>query len=330
MLSGPELSRIIEQFEDQFLSSPEPDNPKNSQNHEAGRAAQKTFHAQVNNLCEVVRRTGNPFLDDFPELITIDSRDCADVCVVESITKVYQLGNQQYQKYCTEVIETRSKSIHDTIKKNSLPLFRKNLKKETSKQGKKIAVLKSNLNLFAQLYVALQNRDGDMREFFSHEVQCFPPAISEYGNLRLPTAKSDLLKCLPQRNQDLDGTPNHYDCKVLDGAVIVHCLPTVQATTFDEYADKVFIPYLQQQLQASKRVDVVWDTYVVGSLKEATREKRGTGIRRKVAGQTKLPKQWMSFLRDPDNKTELFSFLTTKVAGFQWPLDRSVYITSGT
>ena len=74
-------------------------------------------------------------------------------------------------------------------------------------------------------------------------------------------------------------------------------------------------------------MDVVWDTYVVGSLKEATREKRGKGIRRKVAGQTKLPKQWMSFLRDPDNKTELFS---TKVAGFQWPLDRSVYITSGT
>jgi hypothetical protein len=77
-------------------------------------------------------------------------------------------------------------------------------------------------------------------------------------------------------------------------------------------------------------VDVVWDTYVVGSLKEATREKRGSGIRRKVAGQTKLPKQWMSSLRDPDNKTELFSFLATKVAGFQWPLDRSVYITSGT
>jgi hypothetical protein len=121
---------------------------------------QKTFHAQVNNLCDVVRRTGNPFFDDFPELITIDSRDCADVCVVESIMKVYQLGNQQYQKYCTEVIETRSKSMDDTIKKNSLPLFRKNLKKETSKQGKKIAVLKSNLNLFAQLYVALQNREG--------------------------------------------------------------------------------------------------------------------------------------------------------------------------
>ena len=75
-----------------------------------------------------------------------------------------------------------ARSIHNPIKKNNLFLFSKNHKKEASKQGKKIAVLQSNLNLFAQLYVALQSRDGDMREFFSHEVQSFPPALSEFGN----------------------------------------------------------------------------------------------------------------------------------------------------
>jgi hypothetical protein len=230
MLSGPELSRVIQQFEDRFLSGPDPGNPKNSENHEAGRAAQKTFHRQVKNLCEVVRRTGNPFLDDFPELVTLDSRaDCADVSVVELVEKIDRLDEEQYQKYRTDVIENRSRPIHDTIKKYNLPLFRKNLKKETSKQGKKIAVLKSKLNLFAQLYVALQNRDGDMREFFSHEVQSFPPAVSEFGNLRLPNANSDLLKCLRQRNHDQGESPTQFGCKVLDGAVIVHSLPTIKA-----------------------------------------------------------------------------------------------------
>lgn len=329
MLSGPELSRIIHHFEDQFLASQDPDNPKNFQNHEAGRAAQKTFHRQVKNLCDVLRRTGNPFLDDFPELVTLDSRDCADISVVESVEKLDKLGKEQYQKYVKDVIKDRSSSIHNPIKKNNLPLFRKNHKKATSKQGKKIAVLQSNLNLFAQLYVALQNREGDMREFFSHEVQSFPPALSEFGNLRLPSAKSDLLKCLQPNSYGHTDSPTQFDCKVLDGAVIVHCLPTVEASTFDEYAEKVFIPHLQQQLHQSKRVDVVWDTYVPDSLKDATREKRGQGVRRKVAGQTKLPKNWMMFLRDPDNKSELFSFLTSKVAQFQWPNDRALYITSG-
>ena len=168
-----------------------------------------------------------------------------------------------------------------------------------------------------------------MREFFSHEVQSFPPALSEFGTLRVPSAKSDLLKCLqPNSNCNTD-PPAQIDCKVLDGAVIVHRLPTVEASTFDQYAEKVFIPPLPQQLHQSKRVDVVWDTYVRDSLKDATREKRGQGVRRKVAGQTKLPKNWMMFLRDPDNHSELFSFLTSKVAQFQWLPDRTLYITSG-
>ena len=179
----------------------------------------------------------------------------------------------QYQKYVKDVIKDRSSSIHNPIKKNNLPLFRKNHKKATSKQGKKIAVLQSNLNLFAQLYVALQNREGDMREFFSHKVQSFPPALSEFGNLRLPSAKSDLLKCLQPNSYGHTDSPTQFDCKVLDGAVIVHCLPTVEASTFGKYAEKVFIPHLQQQLHQSKRVDVVRDTYVPDSLKDATREK---------------------------------------------------------
>ena len=76
--------------------------------------------------------------------------------------------------------------------------------------------------------------------------------------------------------------PSTYDCIVLDGAVIVHLLPTAEVSTFQEYADKVFIPYLSQQLQHATRVDVVWDRYLPDSLKESTREKRGKGVRRKV------------------------------------------------
>ena len=39
--------------------------------------------------------------------------------------------------------------------------------------------------------------------------------------------------------------------------------------------------------------------YISDSLKESTREKRGTGIHSKVSGQTKIPGNWMDFLRDP-------------------------------
>ena len=73
-----------------------------------------------------------------------------------------------------------------------------------------------------------------------------------------------------------------YDCKVLDDAIIVHCLPTSGTVIFDDYAEKVFIPYLRMQLETSMRLDIEWDTYIPDSLKESTQEKRGKGVRRKV------------------------------------------------
>ena len=105
------------------------------------------------------------------------------------------------------------------------------------------------------------------------------------------------------------GSPSTYDCIILDGAATVHTLSTAGAKTFIEYANKIFIPYLSKQLRVANRLDVVWDSYFPDSLKESTRDKRGKGVRRKVSALTKLPTNWMDFLRDsmvwyrPPNKS---------------------------
>ena len=157
---------------------------------------------------------------------------------------------------------------------------------------------------------------------YSH---AFPPSLSEFGNLRLPSMKSDLLKCTAQSQHP--ELPILFDCRICDGAVIVHCLPVTRAVTFDDYAENVFIPYIRSQ--GSRRVDVGWDTYLPDSLKESTQEKRGKGVRRKVSAGTKLPPNWMQFLGDSVNKEELFAFLTSKAAAYNWPDWKTVYVTSG-
>ena len=48
----------------------------------------------------------------------------------------------------------------------------------------------------------------------------------------------------------------------------------------------------------------------------------------KLSGETKLPRNWIDFLRDSANKKELFDLLTSKVE-FIWPSDKDVYVTSG-
>ena len=186
-------------------------------------------------------------------------------------------------------------------------------------------ILQNNVALFGQLYISMQCRDGDLKEFFAHEIQSFPPSLSDLGKLYIPNTKSDLLKCIEQSQQA--ESPSTYDCIILDGAAIVHSLSTAGAKTFIEYAEDVVIPYLSKQLCVAIRLDVVRDTYIPDSLKESTHDKRGKGVCRKVSGLAKLPTNWMDFLRDPKNKEELFSFLTSRVSEFVCPPSKSIHIT---
>jgi hypothetical protein len=141
---------------------------------------------------------------------------------------------------------------------------------------------------FGMANIGGQQRDGDLEDFFAHENQQYPPSLSEYGNLHF-TTKSDLLKCITRGVTQMPN-PTEYDAKVLDGAAIVHSLPVSGASTFEEYAVICFLPHVTHTLVNCSRVDIVWDVYRTKSLKEATREKREKGVRRKVAGNVKMPR----------------------------------------
>lgn len=99
------------------------------------------------------------------------------------------------------------------------------------------------------------------------------------------------------------------DAVFLDGAAVVQMLKPGTAKTFQDYADRVFLPYVKSHLQKTNRLDIVRDCYILDSLKDTTRQRRGKGIRRRVMPTTALPKHFKDFLRVGDNKTELFGFL---------------------
>jgi len=123
--------------------------------------------------------------------------------------------------------------------------------------------------------------------------------------------------------------PTDLDCKIVDGPTIVHALPTAAVRTFDDYTYETFIPYISQQLSTVKRVDIVWDRYVSGSLKEGTREERGKGERLKFTKETRLPAKWSTFLEDSSNKNELFNFLSNAFRHTSFPEGKEIHITSG-
>ena len=130
MLAGPEIARLLTQFEDENLPDDDPEIPKNFKHHEQGLSTQTAFQKQV------IRRMGNPFLDDFSDLVTLNRRNFMDESVIDTVRTLEDTGKKLYQDFVSNVLEDRTRSIHEPIKRNSLALFKKPRHKTTSRQGK--------------------------------------------------------------------------------------------------------------------------------------------------------------------------------------------------
>ena len=116
--------------------------------------------------------------------------------------------------------------------------------------------------------------------------------ISDNGKLKTGN-KADLLGLLEAFLSSHDTDCNHtVDAVILDGAAIVNMLPPCNSSTFSDYADQKFGPYVMNQLQHANIIDVVFDTYLSVSLKAETlskRSKRRSGIHRGVEKSSPVP-----------------------------------------
>ena len=321
MVCGPEVARMIKEFENVVPSC------KVLGHHEQTPSTQTAFKKDVLSVVSEFNELGNPFEEQGDELIAVHTRDVMDSAVVDTVQNVLQIGKSQYDSYVEERLIARSKRITDTIKKNSLPLLSTLGKKCQSKEKAQVASLKEDCTLFSRLYIARQCRDGNLDEFFKYENQPWPPALSKMNQLR-GGQKADLVKCLEIINVSEPKQPP-VDAIILDGAVAVQMMAPGAACTFGYYVDMVFQPFILKQLESASRIDIVWDVYRKDSLKSATREKRGSGTRRKVFPSTRIPSNWQSFLRVDDNKTELFSLLAQQAVTLSIEEGKELYSTCG-
>ena len=275
----------------------------NSRYHEEGLALQQSFKKQVTSLIHVIEDFGNPFMDSDPDLVVLNTRDCVSDEAASSVRQVEVLGKLQYDEFKRDVIDAGGKGIHKSIKKNERPLFSTPKAKKTSNKAQKISDLRNDVALLGRILTANQLRDGDSNVFFSHENQLHPPSLSNYGKIRA-CKRSDLIKCLKPIEES---NKKDFECKIFDGAALIHMLKPNAVKLFQEYAEEVFVKFIQWQLQSLKGIDIVWDRYLANSIKGSTRGKRGVGVSWKVGAQSKIPSNWLNFLRDPNNKTELFA-----------------------
>ena len=145
-------------------------------------STQKTFKQQALSLVQTINDLGNPFLNETEELLTLDKHNVLDASVVSKVHKAETRGKDEYNNHRKLVLVDRTSSMHETIKKNSLRLFRSPTPKIQTTHAEQITILKNDVDIFSRLYIATQHREVDMGTFFKHENHPYPHSLSDKGN----------------------------------------------------------------------------------------------------------------------------------------------------
>ncbi len=310
MLALPYCIRLIEEFEGVHKLP-----AATTGHHEEAHSIQSRFINDVHSFITVVTGLGNPFLATDHELIALDTRAVMEHEVAMSLSQIHEVGQALHKEYVKARLEDVTVPLSDTIKRNSVLTFSN--RPDPRKKGSKIGIQKQNTLLVTQLFLSLQSRpDADMTEFFTFENQREPPSLADRSSLRAGT-KSDILTCI-QAPTGHSNLPIQATVLVVDMAAVVHMVNPTRAVTFAEYVPVHIVPFLKAQVTATvERIDLVWDTYPDENLKSLTQQRRGSGPRTRISidGSTPIPKgDWQSYLKNAENKTELFTFASKQLA----------------
>ena len=77
MVSGPEIARILNEFEQSLPFNAKKHSSNEKNHHEQTRSMQQRFTKHVLNFFAAFGQAGNPFLEETQDLIALDTRNIA-------------------------------------------------------------------------------------------------------------------------------------------------------------------------------------------------------------------------------------------------------------
>ena len=276
----------------------------------------------------------NPFRLEDDSLVSISSGTLAPADVAKDLLSANTMGEKAYQEFKSERLEKEppgAKDFHATLKKQKLKTFTTVCTKKVQSKGKEI-ILRADRDLFARMIVIAQGRELDMRNVLSHPLGPIPWSLANENGLLRKTDKARLMNSLGKTIPPAESLPKDSAC-IVDGMSVVHKL-NVQNNTFAEVSNLVLKAVLRDG-DTSRRIDVVFDVYLETSIKDAERQKRGsgTGIKFSSIVPGHKIKKWRNFLSEADNKTRLIEFIVSdwkSASKRQLIQDKVLIVTSGT
>ena len=215
MVADPQVSHLVSQYE---AASKAKDVTEGTDHHEQREKTQRLFHEKVGRLTKTLQDMGNPFQD---------TKDIAHTSAVALLGQHYDRGKEQFLKLMDALQSGDENMSYQPIKKNKLAFFKQGPAASNPKQK----TLKEDCCLFSQLFISCQSRKCNLQEFFKHENQPVPAALSDNGKLH-SCQKSQLVEILEAQIVKSDIEPE-TDVIIIDGSALLQGVTRKKRTATD-------------------------------------------------------------------------------------------------
>ena len=107
MVSGPEIARVISEFESSILAQTSRNKNDNLKHHEETPSIQSAFRKDVKALVTTMEERGNPFLEESEDLVVLDSKEILPQDAVTRLRKAEATGKKQYNTFVDERLNSK-------------------------------------------------------------------------------------------------------------------------------------------------------------------------------------------------------------------------------
>ena len=152
----------------------------------------------MSSLIQAFQKIGNPFLDDFPELIKLDSHNYVDKSVVIALYMPWRKEVLNSTKILSKMyMKIALNQFITLLKRNRMPSSKDLSLKQHQRQARRSKCFRTMWHYLVSCTSQCKVVMVTWRNFFLTRFNCSHPP-SNFGKLHLPTTKSDHLNCFEE------------------------------------------------------------------------------------------------------------------------------------
>ena len=151
----PELARLVNEFGEFNGVSIKQERTKH---HDLVGTARNRIFRNAENMKNIILSQGNPFTVHQDEIVNLMTKAVMKDEVKVSIINRDQIGQEAFEQFVNERINSDAKFFWDPMKKLSLKLFRNSSKLVKTKIGEKVTELREERNLLARFLIIMRRR----------------------------------------------------------------------------------------------------------------------------------------------------------------------------